>query len=65
MIGLLTNRFQLARRLVNDPGLVIYEAVHYNNQPASSLRIRLAPLAQPNDIYRRYDVDLSLVRPKE
>jgi len=58
LIGLLTTRFHLARRLVNDPGLVVYEAVHQNNQPASSLRIRLAPLAQPNDLYRRYDIEL-------
>jgi hypothetical protein len=65
LIGLLINRFQLARRLVNDPGLVVYEAVHYNNQPASSLRIRLAPLAEPNDLYRRYDIELSLVRPEK
>ncbi len=59
LIGLLTSRFHLTRRLVNDPGLVVYEAVHSNNQPASSLQIRLAPLAQPNDPYRRYDVELS------
>jgi hypothetical protein len=62
LIGLLSTRFHLTRRLVNDPGLVVYEAVHYNNQPASSLRIRLAPLAQPNDPYRCYDVQLSLER---
>ena len=47
LIGLLTSRFHLTRRLVNDPGLVVYEAVHYNNQPASSLQLRLAPLASP------------------
>jgi hypothetical protein len=60
LIGLLTNRFHLARRLVNDPGLVVYEAVHADNQPASNLQIRLAPLADPNDLYRRYNVELSL-----
>ncbi len=65
LIGLLVTRFHLTRRLVNDPGLVVYEAVHSNNQPASSLQIRLAPLAQPNDAYRCYNVELSLVRPVE
>ncbi len=60
LIGLLSSRFHLARRLVNDPGLVVYEAVHANNQLASNLQIRLAPLADPNDPYRRYDVELSL-----
>lgn len=61
---LLSSRFHLTRRLVNDPGLVVYEAVHDNNQLASSLRIRLAPLDQSSDLYRRYDVELSLVRPE-
>ncbi|MGO9115881.1 MAG: DUF6690 family protein [Thermoguttaceae bacterium] len=65
LIGLLISRFHLTRRLVNDPGLVVYEAVHYDNRPASSLQIRLAPLAQPNDSYRRYDVELSLQRVTE
>jgi len=65
LIGLLSTRFQLTRRLVNDPGLVVYEAVHSNNQPASSLNIRLAPLAEPNDSYRCYNIDLSLGRPVE
>jgi len=65
LVGLVTGRFHLARRLVNDPGLVVYEAVHQTNQPASSLQIRLAPLAQPNEPYRRYDVKLSVERPIE
>jgi hypothetical protein len=65
LIGLLTARFHLTRRLANDPGLVLFEAVHSNNKPASSLRIRLAPLAQPNDSFRRYDVELSLVKAME
>ena len=65
LIGLLTSRFHLARRLVNDAGLIVYEAVHDNNQPASSLQIRLAPLADPNEAYRRYDVELSLERTVE
>ena len=60
LIGLLTSRFHLTRRLVNDPGLVVYEAVHYNNQPASSLQIRLAPWPSPTTLYRCYDVELSL-----
>jgi len=65
LIGLLTSRFQLTRRLVNDPGLVVYEAVHYNNRPASNLQIRLASLALPNELYRHYDVKLSVERPAE
>jgi hypothetical protein len=65
LIGLLTNRFHLTRKLVNDPGLVIYEAVHADNRPASSLQIRLAQQDQPNEPYRRYDLTLSVERPVE
>lgn len=65
LIGLLINRFHLTRRLVNDPGLVSYESVHANNKLASTLRIRLAPLAKPNDLFRRYDIELSLVESTE
>jgi hypothetical protein len=65
LIGLLIDRFRLTRRLVNDPGLIVYEAVHRNNQPASSLELRLAPVVQPTDSYRRYDIKLSLQRTLE
>jgi len=65
LIALLTGRFHLTRRLVNDPGLVVYEAVHTDNKPASNLQIRLASAAQPNEFYRRYDVKLSVERPIE
>ena len=61
LIGLLIGRFHLTRRLVNDPGLVAYEAVHDDNKPASSLQIRLCR-PSPAIPDRRYDVELSLVR---
>ena len=46
LIGLLVARFHLTRRLANDPGLVLYEAVRDNNKVASTLQIRLAPVTQ-------------------
>jgi hypothetical protein len=61
-IGLLVSRFHLTRRLANDPGLVVYESAHANNELASSLKLRLAPQAEPNETYRRYEIELSLVR---
>jgi hypothetical protein len=65
LIGLLCERFHLTRRLANDPGLIVYESVHSNNALASSLRLRLAAQPQPTELYRRYDIELSLVRPSE
>ncbi len=64
LIGLLSSRFGMTRRLTNDAGVVVYEGVHPNNEPASGMRIRLA-LVQPGEAYRRFDVELSLERPAE
>ncbi len=65
LIGLLTARFHLTRRLANDPGLVLYQAVDSSNRLANNLQIRLVPLAEPNDPYRCYNIELSLARPAE
>jgi hypothetical protein len=64
LIGLLAGRFHLARRLTNDPGLVVFEAANTENQLASSLKLRLAQ-AQAGELYRHYDVEMSLQRPSE
>jgi hypothetical protein len=65
LIGLLSGRFHLTRRLANDPGLIVFEAVRGNNELAGSLKLRLAPQTEPNEPYRRYDIELSLARPSE
>jgi hypothetical protein len=64
LIGLLSNRFHLTRRLANDPGLVIYEAAPPGRGPMSGLQVRVAPL-QPGETIRRYEIDLSLERMEE
>jgi hypothetical protein len=64
LVGLLSNRFQMTRRLTNDPGLVVYEAAQPGRAPISSLQIGVAPL-QPGDTLRRYEIDLSLVRAED
>ena len=42
LVALLAGRYHFARRLTNDPGVVLYEAVDSSNQPAGSLKIRSA-----------------------
>jgi hypothetical protein len=61
LIGLLSSRFQMTRRLTNDPGLVVYEAAQPGRSPISGLQVRVAPLT-PGDTVRRYEIDLSLER---
>ena len=50
---------------MSDPGPIAYEAVNEAKQPTGNLRIRLAPLAQPDDPYRSYNLELELQRPAE
>jgi hypothetical protein len=66
LIGLMSQRFQLSRRLTNDPGLVVYEGPHgHFEQPKSHLQIRPAGILQSSDPFHRFDVDLVLQREKE
>ena len=64
LVELLRSRFHFTRRLVNDPGLILFEAVDPNNQPAGSLKIRSAPVIKANQPYTRYEVDLVVDRPQ-
>jgi hypothetical protein len=64
LIGLLSNRFHLTRRLANDPGLVVYEAAPAGRTPMSGVQVRVAPL-QPGEVVRRYEIDVSLERMEE
>ena len=64
LVQLLGSRFHFTRRLVNDPGLVLFEAVDPDNRPAGSLKIRSAPVIDANQPYTRYEVDLVVNRPQ-
>ena len=65
LVGLLSAQFHLTRRLTNDPGLMVYEAVRPGNQPASALRIRSAAVLKASEPRRRFNVELVLERPDE
>jgi len=64
LIGLVTGRYHFARRLTNDPGVALYEAVDSNNQPAGALKIRSAGVIKSNQPYTRFEVDLVIDRPE-
>lgn len=62
LIGLVTQRYGLARQPSGDPSLLLYQ-VKWNGKPTSELRIRTAGVlraAQPNT---RFQVELAMKRP--
>jgi hypothetical protein len=62
LAAFLTGRYGFARRLTNDPGVVLYEAVNSSNQPVGSLRIRSAPVVKASQPYTRFEIDLVMDR---
>jgi hypothetical protein len=63
LVGLLTSRHHFARRLTNDPGVVMFEAVDASNQPIGSLKIRSAQVIKVDQPYSRFEIDLAMDRP--
>ena len=63
LVAFLTNRYRFTRRLTNDPGVVLYEAVDSGNQPVGKARIRSASVVKANQPYARFEVDLVMDRP--
>lgn len=61
LLRLLISRYGFGRRLTNDPGLFRYEVPQARGDAASFLNVRLG---QPNDPYRRYQLDLTIQRPE-
>ena len=64
LVALLTNRYRFTRRLTNDPGMVLYEAVDSGNQPVGTAKIRSASVVKANQPYTRFEVDLVMDRPE-
>lgn len=62
LIGLLADRFHFVRRLTNDPGIALYEAVDSNDRPSGKLKIRSAGVIESSKPYTRYEVDLVVDR---
>jgi hypothetical protein len=62
LVSLVTSRHQFTRRLTNDPGVVVYEAVDWRNRSAGSLQIRSAKVVTANQPYMWFEVDLVMDR---
>jgi hypothetical protein len=64
LAALLAERYHFVRRLTNDPGVVLYEAVDSDNHPMGSLKIRSARVVKANQPYTRFELDLAIDRPE-
>jgi len=64
LVQLLQTRYKFARRVTNDPGLILYETVGPDGRPTSMARIRPAWVVRASDPHRRFEVDLLLSRPQ-
>lgn len=64
LIGMLSGRYHMTRRLTNDPGLVVYEVPTAGRGPASGLQVHVVPV-ESSGAYRRYEIEMSLERPEE
>ncbi len=62
LVALLTERFRFVRRLTNDPGLIVYEAVDSDNNKVGKAEIRSAAVVKASQPYTRFDVDLVMDR---
>jgi hypothetical protein len=64
LVALLATRYHFTRRLTNDPGMMLYEAVDSSNQLAGMAKIRSARVITANQPYSRFEVDLTIDRPQ-
>ncbi len=64
LVSLLTSQFHFARRIVNDPGLFIWEAPVPNGRPKSVLQMQAAEVLKQNEPYRHFKLSLILERPE-
>jgi hypothetical protein len=62
LAALLTSQYRFTRRLTNDPGLVLFEAVDTNNQQIGSLKIRSAKVIKSDQPRTRFEIDLVMDR---
>jgi len=63
LIRLLTSRHAFARRLTNDPGLVVFEAPQEDGRRTSLLKLTSVGVVKSSDPRRRLKVELAMERP--
>jgi len=62
LVTILTTQHHFTRRLTNDPGVVLYEAVDSGSQPAGTLQIRSANVISASEPRTRFEIDLVMDR---
>ncbi|MCE5266695.1 MAG: hypothetical protein LLG00_02270 [Planctomycetaceae bacterium] len=62
LVAILANQHHFTRRLTNDPGVVLYEAVDSGGQLVGTLKIRSAKVVKADQPYSRFEVDLVMDR---
>jgi len=65
LVTILAGRHHFARRLTNDPGLIVYEAVDASNKPLGTCKIHSAPIIKANKPYARFEFDLVIDRAED
>ena len=65
LVDLVTSRFGLARRFVNDASVFLYEIPGPQGRARSFLWIRPAPVVQAGDPHRRFQVAMVIERPEK
>lgn len=63
LVTLLGQRFSFARRVVNDPGLLIYEVPNSDGPSPSILQMQSSSVIKQVEPYRRYKLSLVIERP--
>ena len=64
LIRWVVDHFALARRLTNDPGIILYERQGPDRRPQSTLSIRPVPVVKASDARARYNIALLIERPQ-
>jgi hypothetical protein len=65
LVDLVTSRFGLARKFINDAGVFLYEIPGQRGRARSFLWIRPAPVVKASDPHHRFEVAMVIQRPKE
>jgi len=63
LVALLGQRFGFVRRIVNDPGVFLYEAPDTAGEARSVLHLQSAEVIRQAEPYRRYKLSLVIERP--
>lgn len=65
LVDLLTSRYRFARRLTNDPSVILFESAEPGNKVTSVLRVRSASIIKASEPLKRFEIELVMERPSE